>query len=887
MSHPPKQTAAESSKLYTVHRTYRWAPDSADKFIHALQSVNVSNKITNFINTDFENNKQSVNHAVSEINSIFHIASSMAELQKIKRKPGKKMKKEKWYDYECQSIRKELRKLSNLKHRQPEDQDLRKKYFDTLKQYKHSIRTKKLNYTNKTLRDIEDSIEHNQFWEMWNNLSKTKSQEIPTQNSEMWKNHFENLYKEISEKDLNSNYNLITQKLQSFECAIKDNQNPLDYPITQVELAQKLKSLKSKKACGPDSIRNEMLKNSTPDLQEAMLKLFNLVLSSGCFPDIWSQGLITPIHKSGDKSDPNNFRGICVSSNLGKVFNNILNNRILSFLTEHDVLSKNQIGFLPNHRTTDQIYTLHTLINQHVHQTKNGKIFACFVDFKKAFDSIWHKGLYYKLLESGVGGKVYDIIKSMYLENKCGVRIGDKHTEFFTQKRGVRQGCSLSPTLFNIYINELAVQLEQSAAPGLTLQGGEVKFLLYADDLVLLSPTAQGLQQHLDLLEQYCQNWALAVNLKKTKVMIFQKKPRCQEHRYQFSLGSTALEHTMQYTYLGLIINASGSFSSAVNALKDKAHRAMYAIRRKFFNIDIPIPIWCKVFDSVIQPIALYGSEVWGPLSQHSYTRWDKHPTEVLHAEFCRMILKVQRKTPTNACRAELGRFPLIINIQKRALNFWMHLKTSPSDTLQFRALQTQELNPEKSSLSQLVLRLINSLTDTNRQQPQPSTALPPKLNIRQITKHSQSDYLEHWQKEIQTQNKLECYRALKTEYKLEEYLLTVRDRKQRQILTKYRLSDHRLAVETGRYKQSWLPREERLCAHCSTGEVETEMHFLLQCEKFKETRNFFINKFNYLIQNFETFSLLEKLRITLGEGHTAPLAAKYVSACHSLRDSG
>ncbi len=151
----------------------------------------------------------------------------------------------------------------------------------------------------------------------------------------------------------------------------------------------------------------------------------------------------------------------------------------------------------------------------------------------------------------------------------------------------MRQGCSLNPTLFNIYINELAVQQEQSTAPGLTLQDKNIKILLYADDLVLLSSTPQGLQQHLDLLENYCQNWALAVNLKKTNIMVFQKKPRCQEHRYQFSLGSTALEHTMQYTYLGLIITASGSFSTAVNALKDKARRALYAIKKKFQNIEI------------------------------------------------------------------------------------------------------------------------------------------------------------------------------------------------------------------------------------------------------------------------------------------------------------
>ena len=162
-----------------------------------------------------------------------------------------------------------------------------------------------------------------------------------------------------------------------------------------------------------------MLKHSTPELQTAVLKLFNTVLSSGCFPDIWSRGLITPIHKSGDKLDPNNVRGICVNSNLGKLFSSILNHRMVNFLNKHSVLSPSQIGYLPNHRTTDHIYTLHTLINKHVKQTKNGKIFACFVDFKKAFDSIWHDGLYYKLLQSGVGGKVFDIIKSMYSNNKC------------------------------------------------------------------------------------------------------------------------------------------------------------------------------------------------------------------------------------------------------------------------------------------------------------------------------------------------------------------------------------------------------------------------------------------------------------------------------------
>ncbi len=121
---------------------------------------------------------------------------------------------------------------------------------------------------------------------MWNNLSTTKPQDLPIQDGDIWTKHVENLMTII----------IWSSKIYK-DKTIKNNQNPLDFPITHEELTNKLKSQKCRKSCGPDSILGEMLKHSTPALQTAMLRLFNLVLSSGCFPDIWSQGLITPIHR--------------------------------------------------------------------------------------------------------------------------------------------------------------------------------------------------------------------------------------------------------------------------------------------------------------------------------------------------------------------------------------------------------------------------------------------------------------------------------------------------------------------------------------------------------------------------------------------------------------
>jgi hypothetical protein len=117
---------------------------------------------------------------------------------------------------------------------------------------------------------------------------------------------------------------------------------------------------------------------------------------------------------SGNCLDPNNYRGICVSSCLGKLLCSILNEKLIKFAKERNLIHPTQIGFMPGNRTADHILTLSTLHDKYVKQNENGKIYACFVDFKKAFDSVWHQGLYYKLLENQIGGHFFDLIKDMY-----------------------------------------------------------------------------------------------------------------------------------------------------------------------------------------------------------------------------------------------------------------------------------------------------------------------------------------------------------------------------------------------------------------------------------------------------------------------------------------
>ncbi len=150
--------------------------------------------------------------------------------------------------------------------------------------------------------------------------------------------------------------------------------------------------------------------------------------------------------------------------------------------------------------------------------------------FKKSFRLCLAWWVTIQIITNWHWWKTFDVIQSMYRNSRCAVKIGNCRTAFFQQGRGVRQGCSLSPTLFNIYINELAEALDRSGnIPASLYTTPKSNACCMRTTWFLMSPTAEGLQHSLALLEQYCEEWALTVNLDKTRVMVFQKKASLRE----------------------------------------------------------------------------------------------------------------------------------------------------------------------------------------------------------------------------------------------------------------------------------------------------------------------------------------------------------------------
>ena len=205
-------------------------------------------------------------------------------------------------------------------------------------------------------------------------------------------------------KDARINIKLLS--ITFFFMLIKNNRtvkfNVLNEEISEKEVTECIKSLKNKKSPGNDQINNEMTKCTNKEGKQLITKLFNTILKFGHFPKDWNFGLLKLIHKGGETDDENNYRAITLNSCLGKLFCTILNQRLYSQLEDKNIFCREQAGFRKNHRTTDHIFLLKKIVKTYISQNKY--LYTCFVDFSKAFDSIWRRGLIEKISRIGISG---------------------------------------------------------------------------------------------------------------------------------------------------------------------------------------------------------------------------------------------------------------------------------------------------------------------------------------------------------------------------------------------------------------------------------------------------------------------------------------------------
>ena len=486
-----------------------------------------------------------------------------------------------------------------------------------------------------------------QFWKIIDN--KNNSNNVSANFDDLFE-HFKNLnatdLDEFSLPNTQSNSNSI-----------------INNDFTEDEICNGIKKLKCNKACGIDNIANEFIIDSCNMIAPTITKLFNIILETGLITQKWCIGILTPIFKNkGSAENPENYRGISILSCFSKLFTLLINERLTLYLDDLGIIGENQAGFRSNYSTLDHIFSLKSIIDFYLNKRK--KLFCAFVDYKKAFDTVNRNKLWLKVLSTGINGRIFTVIKNLYRDAKSCIKHPNGNISVpFQSMIGVRQGDNLSPLLFSLYLNDLELEMSKKYNGLSTLAKSiendidlddiviylKIYTLLYADDTIILAESIDDLQSALNTLYDYCTEWDLMVNSNKTKILIFSRGKI--KNIPIFKYGDQELDVVFEYNYLGIIFNYNGSFIKAKERLADQATKALFALIAKSRKLNLPLDIQLHLFDALVMPILLYGSEVIG----HD----NNYVLEKVHLKFCKMILHINKKTPTCMVLGELGRFPI------------------------------------------------------------------------------------------------------------------------------------------------------------------------------------------------------------------------------------
>ena len=324
-----------------------------------------------------------------------------------------------------------------------------------------------------------------------------------------------------------------------------------DEPISRDEVTASIRNPKLCKSAGPDKIVSEMLKYVDQNVADFLVQLFNKLYDEGIFPKEWSKSIIVPIHKKGDANIPDSYRGIALTSVLSKVYTHILNKRLTGWAEQEEKILEQQAGFRAGFSTIDHIFTLYGLVQKHLQ--RHTKFYVAFVDLKKAFDTVNRNALWAVLRKAGVNGKLYRALKGIYASVSACVCDKCSYTKCFECPRGVKQGCLLSPLMFSFFVKELAVEVSRNGKHGMQMIPGaiEIFLLLFADDVILMSSTPAGLQNHLNHLKNETDRLYLSDNLDKTHIMVFRMGGHLAA-RERWVYGDEKVKVTNAYQYLGI-----------------------------------------------------------------------------------------------------------------------------------------------------------------------------------------------------------------------------------------------------------------------------------------------------------------------------------------------
>ena len=632
----------------------------------------------------------------------------------------------------------------------------------------------------------------------------------------------------------------------------KDSVLLMNGPLSVSEVRDALERLPNLKATGADGFSNEVLKALGP---EALTGMLSMLWDREVSPDDWDLAILHPLKKVTGACHPSSSRGISLMSCVGKLFESILNSRLAQFLETEKVLIPEQGGFRPKRECIEHAIILFETLRRRKAERKS--TFIGFIDFAKAFDTVWRNGLLFKLNRAGVTGKMLRMIRQMYAKTTASVRVNGRFTDTFPIELGVRQGGVLSPLLFLVFINDLLDRLKAEGIgvhiPGLVAdnpfsaarsQAMRLSGLLWADDVALLTESPEQLARAFELIDQWCQDWLLDVNALKSNVMVVGRKPnRCRKallayaEQKPFMLGGGIVKPTESYKYLGILFSYKLSWEVAVEARLDAVRRTIFAKSKVFRNGDLSIDLRLKYFEAVVMPKALWGSELWADQAK------DCNSMTAMVGQAVRMICFVPPRVSLRALGLELGLVPFTVQVALRRLRILLKWKQSRT-TEEYSALWARRIlisHDNRKGKSWGWIRKTKSFTKkrlgvaASEVNGLDRSSVMSNLDPSIIRDSAALRFYKKWcdESDAQSRTVLNWIHEHDTELKMSNFLRASISSKSMRVLLMARCGG---LIFQDRISKFDL-RTSAKCPQCSGGVIETFVHWLFDCPASAELR--------------------------------------------------
>lgn len=469
-------------------------------------------------------------------------------------------------------------------------------------------------------------------------------------------------------KDLNDLETNAQVETEYQEILNEDPDTPSTENTSPMEIKKIIRAMKPTKAPGIDEIMAISLKNIPRKMLAQLYYIYKACIQTQIFPEPWKNAIIIPIPKPKKPlKNPTSYRPISLLTTMSKILERIALKKINNHIYRNKVIIEEQFGFVPEKSTTLQLARI--IDKTKVNFNTNKVTTMAVLDLEKAYDTVWHKGLIVKMARSGIPPHlvkiVDDYLKRRTIQVQCNGELSEKK-EITT---GVPQGSTLSPTLFNLYINDIP-RTENS------------ELALFADDTAIIAQSTSEkqaksyVQEHLDILSEYFGKWKLKINEDKTQIITFTQKKKRPHPPINIQINGVLIEEEKTIKYLGVHLDQKLTFKEHIDQTRKKA-----AAARKFIlpYIQQRVPISRKtkiqLYKTYVHPILTYAAPAWSSAAKSNLRKLQVSENTCLRT----IANKKNYEISNERLYQELGIEPLLRKIKLITRKFYQY-KTAIHD---------------------------------------------------------------------------------------------------------------------------------------------------------------------------------------------------------------